>query len=69
MTINSAIRDYMKKHEISQSFVAEQCGWTRERMSCIAKGKQRVSAEDLRRICDVLKLPYDYFYNTANDRR
>lgn len=63
MKINSAISDYLKKHKISQSFIAEKCGWTRERMSCITKGKQKVTAEDLRLICDALQLPYGYFYN------
>lgn len=65
MELNAAINDYLKNHGIKKSFLADRCGWSRVRVSCILNGKQKISAEDLRQICEALGVGYDYFYHAA----
>ena len=33
MSVASAIREYLKSHGIKQSFVAEKCGWSRQKQN------------------------------------
>ena len=67
MQISIALKNYLNTHGIKQTFVAEQCGWSKQKVNCIVSGRQRITAEDMRIICDSLGLPYDYFFNVARD--
>ncbi|NBI68225.1 XRE family transcriptional regulator [Pseudoflavonifractor sp. 60] len=62
-----AIREYLVSHGIKQSFVAEKCGWSKQKINSIATGKQKITAEEYGRLCNAIGLPYDYFYNAAED--
>ena len=65
MSIEQAIRQYLKSRGIKQAFIAEQCGWAKQRMNAILTGKQKISADDYGAICEVVGVPYDYFYNVV----
>lgn len=65
MSIEQAIREYLENHGIKQVFLAEQCGWAKQRMNAILTGKQKISADDYGAICEVVGVPYDYFYNVV----
>lgn len=67
MTLNLAIKDYLTAHGIKQSFIAEKCGWSKQKTNCIVNGKQKMTAEDLRIICEAIGVPYDYFFNSTQD--
>lgn len=65
MTIAQAVREYLDSAGIKQSFLAEKCGWTKQRMSSIVRGTAKMSAEDYACICDALGVPYGMFYDLA----
>lgn len=65
MNIASSIREYLNAHGIRQTFVAERCGWSRQKINAIMCSKQRITADEYAAICDALEVPYDYFYNAA----
>lgn len=67
MTIEQAIKDYLTTHGISQAFVARKCGFSKQKLSTILTGRQGIRAMELKAICDVVGVPYDYFYNAAQD--
>lgn len=62
MGIEMAIREYLIGHGIKQSFVAEKCGWSKQKTNSIATGKQKITAEEYGRLCDAVGVPYDYFF-------
>jgi len=66
MLISFAIKDYLTTHGIKQVFVAEKCGWSKQKTNCIINGRQKMTAEDMRSICEAIGVPYDYFYNVTN---
>lgn len=68
MQISVALKEYLTAHGIKQTFVAEKCGWSKQKINCIVSGRQRMTAEDMRIVCDSLNLPYDYFYNAATSQ-
>lgn len=65
MSIEQAIRAYLIDRGITQAFIARKCGWSKQRTNAILTGKQRLKAEDNRRICEAIGVSYDYFYNAA----
>lgn len=67
MKIEQAIKAYLENHGIKQAFIAERCGWTKQRMNAILTGKQKISVNDYGAICEAVGVPYDYFYNMAQD--
>lgn len=67
MGIEMAIREYLISHGIKQSFVAEKCAWSKQKTNSIVTGKQKITAEEYGRLCNAIGLPYDYFYNIAQD--
>lgn len=40
MRIELAIREYLISHGIKQTFVAEQCGWSKQKTNSIMTGKK-----------------------------
>ena len=62
MIIEMAIREYLIGHGIKQSFVAEKCGWSKQKTNSIATGKQKITAEEYGRLCDAVGVPYVYLF-------
>lgn len=67
MPIEETIRDYLVSHGITQVFVARKCGWSKQKMHAMLTGKQKILAEDLKKVCEAVGVPYDYFYNAVQD--
>ena len=65
MSVSIAIKDYLITHGIKQSFVAEKCGWSKQKTNCIVNGKQKITADEMRTVCDAVGVPYDYFFTVA----
>lgn len=69
--MSSLIREYLDAHGVKQVFLADRCGWSKQKTSTIVCGRRKITADELASICDALSLPYDYFYNrraTQNQR-
>jgi transcriptional regulator with XRE-family HTH domain len=64
LSVAQSIQTYLKDHGIKQAFIAEKCGWSKQKTSCIISGRSKMAADDFLAICDVIGVPYDYF----NDR-
>lgn len=41
MTSGLIIQGYLKDHGITQAFVAQKCGWSRQRTNAILTGERR----------------------------
>lgn len=63
MGIEIVIRQYLEDHGIKQTFVSDQCGWTKQKTNAIVTGKRRITADEYGAICEAVGVPYDYFYN------
>ncbi len=63
--VASAIDKYLAANGIKQSYIAESCGWSKQKTSAIIRGKSRMLAEEYACICDALGVPYDTFYRIA----
>jgi transcriptional regulator with XRE-family HTH domain len=61
MAIAPAIRDYLQDHGIKQTFIAEKCGWSKQKTSCIINGKSKITAEDYQALCKCIGVPYELF--------
>lgn len=57
-----AVREYITSHGIKQAFIAERCGWTKQKTSAIVRGEKRMAADELAAICEALGVPYDFFF-------
>ena len=67
LSIELTVRQYLIEHGIKQSFVAEKCGWTKQKTNAIVTGKKKITAEEYGSLCDAIGVSYDYFYNAAQD--
>lgn len=65
MQLSLAVKDYLTTHGIKQTFIADKCGWSKQKVNCVLNGKQRMTAEDMSDICEAIGLPYGYFYNAV----
>lgn len=65
MDIAGAICQYLKENGIKQSFVAEKCGWTKQKTSNIVRGRAKIAADDYIALCDALGVQYGFFYDAA----
>lgn len=65
MEVQKAIGEYLKEHGIKQQFLVDRCGWTKQKTSNIIRCAQKITVEDVVKVCDALGLPYDYFFNMA----
>lgn len=65
MNIEQSIREYLICHGIKQTFIAEKCGWTKQKTNAIVTGKKKITAEECGAVCEAVGVPYDYFYNAA----
>ena len=67
MTIAQALKEYLDSHGIKQAFIAEQCGWSKQKVNCIISGKQRMTVEDFSNICNAIGAPYELFLNATKN--
>lgn len=62
-----AVKRYMVSHGIKQIFLAEKCGWSRQKTSSIIRGEKKMAADELAAICEALEVPYEFFYECASE--
>lgn len=61
MQVGHAIKKYLKAHGIKQAFIAEKCGWSKQKTSCIINGKSKMTVEDYQALCKCIGVPYELF--------
>lgn len=61
LTVQNNILLYLNNNGIRQSFVAEKCGWTKQKLHCMLHKKQNMTVEEYGMICDALSVSYDFF--------
>ena len=69
MGVAQSVQLYLKDHGIKQAFIAEKCGWSKQKTSCILSGKSKMAADDFLANFDVIGVPYDYFNDRQEDRK
>lgn len=62
LNIGLAIRNYVVDKGIKQTFIAEKCGWSKQKVNRILRGGQKIGADEYGAICEAIGAPYDYFY-------
>ena len=61
-----AIATYLKENGITQKFLCEKTGMTRNSINSALNNKRKLSVDEYEKICIALKVPYDFFFaNTA----
>lgn len=61
MAFYEKISDYIKQNGIKQTFIADKCGWTKQKLYNLLHGRNRISVEDYEAICEALSVPFDFF--------
>ena len=59
------IKNYLNENGIKQTFLAEKTGFSDSVISDICLGNRKIEASELYRICKVLNVPLDYFFDEA----
>ena len=67
VTTAQRIQTYLKDHGIKQAFIAEKCGWSKQKTSCIINGKSKMAVEEYQVLCKVLGVPYEVFLDSGQD--
>ena len=67
MELHECIATYMRANGVKQAYIADKCKWSKQKTSDIIRGKQRLSAADMAKVCKALNVHYDFFYNMADD--
>lgn len=52
---------YLNNKGIRQSFIAQKCGWSKQKLHFMLHKKQSMTVEEYGLICDVLNVSYDFF--------
>ena len=63
VTINLRIRDYLKEHGITQTWLANKTNISIKKINTIVNGNTRLDANDLNSICNALQVSADIFLN------
>lgn len=63
--VATAINNYLKNNGIKQTFLCKKTGFTRHCISYSLTGKRKLSIDEYVKICKVLKVPYEYFFNKS----
>lgn len=61
MVFYEKISDYIKQNGIKQTFIADKCGLTKQKLYNLLHGRNRISVEDYEAICEALSVPFDFF--------
>ncbi len=59
--VSDVIREYVKSNGIKQTFLAKQCGWSKQKLGATLNGQRKLSADEMMLICQALNVPYDFF--------
>lgn len=59
--VRQEIKKYLSANGISQAWLSMKVGMKPSTLSVTLGGKRGLQAEEFFAICDVLKLPYDFF--------
>ena len=65
MDIARIVREYLSEHGIKQTFLAEKCGWSKQKTNSIILGRKKMAADEMASICNAVGVPYSYFYEIA----
>lgn len=52
---------YLNNKGIRQSFIAQKCGWSKQKLHFMLHKKQSMTVKEYGLICDVLNVSYDFF--------
>lgn len=63
--VRENIVKYLKNNGIKQSFVADNIGLSRMAMSNLVNGDRDLDVEEYVKICDLLKVNYDFFIDSS----
>lgn len=55
------IKEYLEKNGIKQTHIQRQLGISRSACNAMLNGKRKMTAQEYLKICQVLKVPADYF--------
>ena len=61
MTVNESLREYIKSHGISQTFIVNKTGISHSKLSDIVNGKRKITGEELLLIARALEVNADIF--------
>ena len=61
--LQKSINEYLQTNGITQASVSERTGITINALNLALNGKRKLTADEYIRICDVLKVPYNFFIN------
>lgn len=67
VSVAQAVQDYLTEHGIKQTYLAQKCGWTKQKTSAIVLGKKKMTADEMAIICKAVNVPYAFFYEMAED--
>ena len=63
--VRDNIVKYLKSNGIKQTFIANGIGISQAAMSSLAKGERDLDVEEYVKICDLLKVNYDFFIDSS----
>lgn len=63
--VREKIAKYIKDNGIKQVFVANGIGLSPSAISSMVNGERDLDVQEYVKICDLFKLPYDYFMPTT----
>lgn len=63
--VRENIVKYLKNNGIKQAFVADGIGISKAAMSSLVRGERDLDVEEYVKICDLFKVSYDFFIDTA----
>lgn len=61
MIINQKIKKYLEERGITQAFLVTNTGISQEKISNMLNCKRKISADELLKICEALKVSADLF--------
>lgn len=61
MEVNKKLKKYLEENGIKQSFLEEKTGISQEKISNMMTGKRKITADELSKICQALKVSADLF--------
>lgn len=68
MNLQSNINSYLKSKGITQSFLAKHTGMTTNALNLSLNGNRKLVADEYIKICNALKVPYDFFITKADNK-
>lgn len=67
MIVQARLAKYIENQGIMRNFIAKKCGMTNSKISEILRGKRELKADDLEKICNVIKVDPSKFIIVQTD--